>query len=102
MLCCDGGKKKLPANSSSDDGGIAWDDEISEHNVNPSTFVEGSFMNSRGLSLRAYKSLRTEPTRKARGVVISVHGIRAHALYELLTAVRGFLPCATTGGECLG
>jgi len=54
--------------------------ETSEHN--PGIFKEGFFVNSRGLQLRVYAATQVQ---QPKGVVVFHHGIRVHALYELLT-----------------
>eukprot|EP00929_Paragymnodinium_shiwhaense_P070416 TRINITY_DN35665_c0_g1_i3.p1 TRINITY_DN35665_c0_g1~~TRINITY_DN35665_c0_g1_i3.p1 ORF type:complete len:344 (-),score=33.26 TRINITY_DN35665_c0_g1_i3:307-1338(-) len=53
----------------------------SEHN--PGIFTEACFVNRRGLQLRAYTAAKDATPR---GVVVLHHGIRGHALYELLCA----------------
>mmetsp|Transcript_111841 Transcript_111841/g.193921 ORF Transcript_111841/g.193921 Transcript_111841/m.193921 type:complete len:326 (-) Transcript_111841:34-1011(-) len=54
--------------------------EKSEHN--PGQFQEGQFVNKLGLTLHTYVA---PPQGPPRGVVVTHHGIRAHALYEILT-----------------
>eukprot|EP00747_Dinoflagellata_sp_TGD_P169911 gnl/TRDRNA2_/TRDRNA2_200095_c0_seq1.p1 gnl/TRDRNA2_/TRDRNA2_200095_c0~~gnl/TRDRNA2_/TRDRNA2_200095_c0_seq1.p1 ORF type:complete len:444 (+),score=51.38 gnl/TRDRNA2_/TRDRNA2_200095_c0_seq1:174-1505(+) len=60
--------------------------EKSEHN--PGIFQEASFVNARGLELRAYSASKVDAPR---GVVIVHHGLRVHGLYDILCS-------ATPGG----
>jgi len=57
-------------------------DDRSAHNPPKTTFKEAFFVNKRGLRIRVYFALPTKT--QLRGIVIPTHGIRAHALYEVL------------------
>lgn len=66
---------------------LYYSDETSEHN--PGIFKEALFVNQRGLELHAYSACKVDDPR---AVIIAQHGIRSHALYDLLHS-------ATPGGR---
>lgn len=62
---------------------LKFEEGLSEHN--PGMFQEACFLNSRRMNLRAY---RTDPVGEPKGIVVMHHGIRGHALYTCLRAIK--------------